>query len=468
MTDPIFNPPPGWPRPPAGWKPPKGWVPDPTWPAPPDGWQLWVAPADESENTTAERKTLRTEASSPPLASGDSREVCELHRRIAVLEAEVHALRTNRSADSLGAHVAINDDVALQEVGIYRYHHPLENAVAYKARLATLAERIAEVIKTGEAIHMSSKFTFDNSLAKGQKLARDLGILMLRAYNAEVDNCIRTLRLGNVQTAKRRIESTRQAVAKLGAIMEMRVSDLFHALRIEELELTSDYLMKKDQERQAAREERARLREEKRAAEELAAERERLDKERLHLVNALTAVRTAGSDDPALEQKLAEIDEAISRNDFRAANIRSGYVYIVSNRGAFGEHVVKIGMTRRLEPQDRIDELGGASVPFRFDLHGLFFSEDAVSLESALHEHFESRRINFANDRKEFFFATPSEVREVLATRVGNLLDFTEAAESTEFLQSIRYWPEERRRERTEIAAVEATSIQMEFRQDLD
>jgi hypothetical protein len=146
-----------------------------------------------------------------------------------------------------------------------------------------------------------------------------------------------------------------------------------------------------------------------------------------------------------LERRLAEIDEAIAQNDYRAANIRAGYVYVISNRGAFGHDVVKIGLTRRLEPLDRVNELGGASVPFRFDVHALFFSEDAVTLESELHQHFAARRLNHANARKEFFFASPSEVHGVLRLKVGSLLEFTENAESTEFLQSLHYWPEERR-----------------------
>ena len=221
----------------------------------------------------------------------------------------------------------------------------------------------------------------------------------------------------------------------------MHISDEFHALRLEEIELTADFLMKKQEEREAAREEKARLREEQRVMAELAAERELLDKERNHLVNALEALRESGDMDEELEMKLAEVDEAIAQNDYRAANIRAGYVYVVSNRGAFGEDIVKIGLTRRLKPRERVTELSGASVPFRFDVHALFFSEDAVGLEADLHRHFANRRLNHANSRKEFFFASPAEVREVLASRVGSLLEFTEHAESTEYLQSIRYWP---------------------------
>ena len=155
----------------------------------------------------------------------------------------------------------------------------------------------------------------------------------------------------------------------------------------------------------------------------------------------LERLRTSGESDAQLEQKLAAVDEAIAQNDYRAANIRAGYIYVISNRGAFGEHVVKIGLTRRLEPLDRVHELGDASVPFRFDVHALFFSEDAVSLEAELHAHFRDRRVNWANDRREFFFASPTEVRDVLVAKTGNLLEFVEQPESIEYLQSVRYWP---------------------------
>ncbi len=107
-------------------------------------------------------------------------------------------------------------------------------------------------------------FTFDNSLAKGRKMTADLSKLMLRAYNAEADNSIRSLRVGNVVTAKKRLDASRTSIARLGAMMEMHISDEFHALRVEEIELTADWLMMKQQEKEDAREERERLREERR------------------------------------------------------------------------------------------------------------------------------------------------------------------------------------------------------------
>jgi hypothetical protein len=362
--------------------------------------------------------------------------------RVAFLEAENELLRRQLSTDESTPYVELNDERVLQEVGIYRYHHPLENAASFRERLDEVEARIAELVKLGHAIVKSNLFTFNNSLAKGRRMTDDLAKLMLRAYNAEADNSIRSLKLGNVVTAKRRLDASRMAIAQLGALMEMHISDDFHALRVEEIELTADWLMKKQEEKEAEREEKARLREERRVERELAEERARLDKERAHLLNALNAMRASGQGDADLERRLELIDEAIAQNDFRAANIRAGYVYVISNRGAFGDDVVKIGLTRRLEPAERVAELSGASVPFRFDIHTLFFSEDAVTLENELHKHFATKAVNQANPRKEFFFATPAEVRDVLVEKIGNLLEFSEQADATEYLQSRKHWPD--------------------------
>ncbi len=384
-------------------------------------------------------------AAAEPAAVTQPGEVEELRAALAATQAELEAARAAGGTAGGSDVVELDDERVLQEVGIYRYHHPLENADAYKERLRDLQERIKETVKAGDAIEASDMFTFNNSLAKGRKMTGDLGKLMLRAYNAEADNCVRSLRAGNVLTAKKRLEASVTSIAKLGSMMEMRISPAYHELRNEELELTADYLMKVQEEKEEAREERERLREERKVEAELAAEKERLAKERAHFVNALEALRTNGDDAEGiaeLEAKLAGLDEAIEQNDYRAANIRAGYVYVISNRGAFGHNVVKIGLTRRLEPMDRVKELGDASVPFPFDVHALFFSEDAVSLENELHKTFAAKRVNMVNERREFFFATPEEVRIALAEKIGNLLEFTDDPESTQYLQSRGYWPD--------------------------
>ena len=458
---------------PAAWKPPAGWSPPSDWAPVPDGWPLWLdegtlatepsdAPAPAAPPPVpdpASVKSLDTESAVPAeethdLSSADDSEVSGLVARLQAEKAELtrelvesRRVVNSRAADpaagplvALGP-VELDDEQVLQEVGIYRYHHPLEDATAYLPRLKDVEARAAALVRDGHAIEKSNLFTFDNSLAKGRKMSDDLAKLMLRAYNAEAENSIRTLKLGNVHTAKKRLEASRTVIAKLGSMMAMHISDTYHDLRLEEIELTADWLMKKQEEKEEQREERARLREEARVEKELKEQRAQLDKERTLLMQTISQLRASGASDADLETRLAAIDQAIVDNDYRAANIRAGYVYVISNRGAFGEGVVKIGLTRRLEPSDRVHELGGASVPFRFDIHTIYFSEDAVTLEAELHRHFAARALNQANSRKEFFFATPAEVRDVLASKVGNLLEFKDTADATEYFQSVGRWP---------------------------
>lgn len=434
-----YNPPPGWPTPPDGWTPPAGWKPDAAWDDAPEGWELWISD-DPAATSAAEPPTASAEAAQrTPPRPADQSDVASLLARIQNLEAQL----ASASEHEHGSLVDLDDQRVLQDVGIYRYHHPLEDAPAYKERLRLIEAEMDALIKAGASILASDMFTFSGSLAKGRKMVSDLSKLMLRTYNAEADNCVRALRSGNITTAKKRLELSTAAIGKLGSMMEMRINPEYHALRIQELELTADYQMKLQEEKERAREERELLREQRRAEQELAAERERLDKERAHYFTALAALRAKGDLTAVaeLEGRLTEIDEAIAANDYRIANIRAGYVYVISNIGAFGPGVVKIGMTRRLEPLDRVRELGDASVPFPYDVHALFFSDDAITLENDLHKAFEGQRVNFVNQRREFFFATPSEVRESLAQATGGLLEFTEAPTASEYTQSRSRWP---------------------------
>lgn len=479
-----FNAPPGWPTPPAGWVPPDGWVPDPSWPPAPPGWSFWMPAEEQSppapavvdtppvqapdtaqsptpdEPSAAGRHAAADQPADPPTAASaeQSDEVATPSpepgavARVHDLEAEVDRLRAQLEQARRTAavrppgdddFVELDDARLLQQVGIYEYHHPLENAELYRERLAELREQIKDTVKRGAAIEASDRFSYNNSLAAGRKMSADFSKLMLRAYNAEADNCVRSLRAGALAAATKRLETSAATIARLGKMMEMRVAPDYHALRVTELELTADYLFKQQEEREAAREERERLREERRVEAELAAQREKLDKERAHYANTLAVLRARGetAEIADLVGRLAEIDEAIRQNDYRAANIRAGYVYVISNVGAFGGSVVKIGMTRRLEPMDRIRELSDASVPFPFDVHALYFSDDAVTLEADLHHAFAERRLNHANLRREFFFATPEEVRTVLAAKVGNLLEYTAKPEATQYWQSVPSWP---------------------------
>ncbi len=343
--------------------------------------------------------------------------------------------------NSLRAQTVLTEDtLILQEAGVYEYTHPLDDSVAYKAELARLQDRIkAMVRKDGGAVVGSTSMTMNGSRTEGAKMVREFSKLLLRAYNNEADNLVRGLRPYKLATSKDRLAKARSTIEKLGQSMDIRIGSEYHSLRCKELELTADFLEKLAVEKEHEKEEKARLREERQSQQELQRQREKLERERAHYVNALAALEEKGDVEAAdrMRAEMGEIDKAIEDVDYRAANIRAGYVYVISNLGAFGERMVKVGMTRRLEPLDRIRELSDASVPFNFDVHAIHFSNDAVGVEAEMHRRLADRRVNRVNLRREFFYATPAEVRDLLAAVAGDLLEYTDVAAAPEYHQSV-------------------------------
>lgn len=339
----------------------------------------------------------------------------------------------------------------LQEVGLYEYHHPLDSSAKYKQALVDLRAQLKALVRSGDAVSSAKRWAVNGSEKEGAKMLADFSKLMLRSYNAEAEAAVKTLRPHGLGTTLKRLDKTRATVARLCSSMSIEITNRYHGLRVKELEMTADYLQKVQEEKDAAKEERERLREEATARKEFEREQERLEKERTHYETALAALEKRGDSAAAAETraKLEEVQRALKGVIDRSANIRAGYVYVISNLGAFGEDIVKIGMTRRLEPLDRVRELGDASVPFRFDVHALIFSDDAVGLEGSLHKHFADRRLNLVNVRREFFRATPIEVKEALTQLKGDLLTFDEDAEAMEWRQS------EAERRRSRAAATE-------------
>ncbi|WP_369378049.1 DUF4041 domain-containing protein [Streptomyces sp. cg36] len=370
---------------------------------------------DDARRTAKETERVRKEA------DRHRKDVAEAGRRLAELRARI---------------VNADETAMLQEAGIYAYRHALHDAIAYRSRLDTLQTEIKSLARAGRAVKAATDWTVNGSKREGQKMVRDFSKLMLRAYNAEADYAVRSMRPHRLDSLVDRLFKSRETIARLGTTMHIRITDEYHNARVRELELTADFLQKKEEEKEAQREARAREREEAAVQRELDRQREKLNKEQGHYQAALERLRQRG--DAAgvaeLEAKLAEIETALRDVESRAANVRAGYVYVISNIGAFGDRMVKIGMTRRLEPLERVYELSGAAVPFRFDVHALIFSKDAVGLESELHRHFASQRVNQVNSRKEFFYATPAEVREALQQFAGqHLIEFTEEPHALEW-----------------------------------
>jgi hypothetical protein len=346
-----------------------------------------------------------------------------------------------RELESLRARVTVTEETAvLQEVGVYEYRHPLDDSVAYQSELKQLKDRVKTMSrKDGGAVLADTDWTVNGSKAQGRKMVREYSKLMLRSYNSEADVLVRGMKPYKLDSAVDRLNKSADTIARLGSTMNIRISPDYRRLRIRELELTADYLAKREEEKEREREERQRLKEEQQAQRELEAERRRLEKEQQHYLTAYEALLAKGDDEAAarLKAQLEDVEKAIADVDYRAANVRAGYVYVISNVGSFGDRIVKIGMTRRLEPKDRVRELGDASVPFKFDVHALHFSDDAVGIETELHHRFADRRVNRVNNRREFFYTTPQEVKDHLKELAGELLTYEETAEAAEYHQSV-------------------------------
>jgi hypothetical protein len=365
-------------------------------------------------------------------------ELAEVRRQAAEARQQVTAAHTEL-AQARSQIVLTEETALLQEVGVYDYHHPLADAVTYKSRLADLKDQLKTMTRGGRAVLATTNWQINGSARAGAKMVADFSKLMLRAYNAEADNCVRTVRPHTVRSAIDRLSKARETIARLGKTMDIRISNDYHRIRVLEIEMTADYLVKVEEEKERVRAERERQREEEAARREFERERARLAKEQSHYRSALAKLQAKGDEAGAteLQAKLTEIAEAIAGVEAREANVRAGYVYVISNLGAFGERMVKIGMTRRLEPMDRIRELGDASVPFRFDTHALIFSEDAVGLEGRLHAELADRRVNRVNVQREFFYATPAEVRDLLERIAGqHVLEYHETPEALEWRAS--------------------------------
>jgi len=395
-----------------------------------------------NQQLTAELAALREVAE-----QAGTLELVALQQQIAVVRLEMAELQAQRA--SLAAEVAsltqrivqVNESEMLQEFGLYEFAHPLEDVLAYRERLDSLRLRIKELARSGQVVTAVSNWTVNGSATEGRKLVDDTAKLMLSAYNADIENVLRTLRPHRLTAALERIDKLRERIARAGRVMQLRISDEYHLIRMQEIRLMADYLQKVEEEREQLRALREAEREEQKARREMEAEKLRLQREAMKYQAAIERLRARGDEEGVAEllHRIGEVEAAIAGVEAREANIRAGYVYVISNIGSFGERMVKIGLTRRLDPEDRIRELGDASVPFQFDKHALIFSDDAVGLEARLHKALQEKRVNRINLRREFFYATPDEVLEALEQMAGqHLAEFHSDAEALEWRQSER------------------------------
>lgn len=345
--------------------------------------------------------------------------------------------------------IVLNDDLDLQEYGFFERKYKFSDSTKYKEELETLRKRQKQLVKDKKAGVIVRPMLLDNSKSKGRAMQNQLIKAMIRGFNGEVAAHLVKVTATNLSKKVDAVVKSFNQLNKMYSRNLVCLSNDYLELKISELQLAVEYELQKLEEKELLREQRAKEREDKKLQAELAAKRKQIEKDRKHfkqmLDNVEELLKTANEEEKEklnlqlaeYQDKLSELDELEEDIDYREGHATAGYVYIISNIGAFGEDVYKIGVTRRLDPMERIRELGSASVPFQFDVHALIFSEEAFSLEKELHNRFEKNKINKVNGRKEYFKVPFSDIKAVLEEHKELAIELTEKAEAFEYRQSL-------------------------------
>lgn len=362
------------------------------------------------------------------------------------LSNEINILTKEKISISKEIHL-LNNELEYIDLGFTKPLFDYDTSEVFKKELLKIKNEQKKLVSSGKAIDAPKKMWLDGSLTKGkQRLKKDINNT-LKTFNSDCDTIISKVKYNNLETIESRIKKSFSTLNKLNLDLEIKIKEDYLNLKLKELHLTYGQELKIQEEKEAKRIEKEILREEKRLMKELEEKRLSIIKERTHYTNELNNLSHLLEKDPSnndilekikeFEVKIQEIENSLKDIDYRENNKRAGYVYIISNIGSFGENIFKIGMTRRLDPLDRVRELGDASVPFQFDIHALIFSEDAPSLENAIHKSLEDKKVNMKNSRKEFFNVTIEEIEKIVKDNFSKTVEFVYKPEAEQYNQSL-------------------------------
>ncbi|MCY1042982.1 DUF4041 domain-containing protein [Corallococcus sp. bb12-1] len=420
--------------------------------------QLAKAKADVEQAVAAEQTRAKAELTR---LRDEATRTTEAAKR-AMSEAEARRLQANTERTGLESGIGrlktelkeLEEEAVLLSFGFYKPVYALSSVKEYEDRLETLREAQKQMLKDKQAATCSLEWEVNGSKAEGRKQTERTLKLMLRAFNGEADACIAKVTYKNVKAMETRLEKAAAAINSLTEIQQCIIVRKYVKLKRDELLLAYEYSEKVQQERDEQRRIREQMREEETAQRELEKAKLEAEREAKRDADALARARldyekAKGPEQQRMLERIAELERRVAedmekqRAISQAQLTRTGHVYVISNIGSFGEGVYKLGMTRRLVPQDRIDELGDASVPFEFDVHAIIRTSDAPALENALHRAFTDRRVNRINERKEFFRVSLEEIAATVRKHHGEF-ELTQLAEAAEYRKTLALLEEER------------------------
>lgn len=366
-----------------------------------------------------------------------------------VISLDTELTQKRNELAQLNEEIAVaNGNLNLQEFGFFERQYSFSDSTKYKDKLDSLRMQQKSMVKNGAAGRIITPMLLDNSKSKGKAMQNQLIKAALRGFNGEADALLVKVSVVNVDNKIKALRKVFEQLNKMYSRNLIEITYPYLDLKIEELRLAAEYELQKQEEKELLREQREKEREDKKLQAEIKAKRKQLEKDRDHFKNMVAKVtellKEAKNDEvdelkrqlAEYQDKLSELDEIEEDIDYREGHATAGYVYVISNIGSFGEDVYKIGVTRRLEPLERIRELSSASVPFQFDVHALIFSEEAFALETELHNQLANYKVNKVNGRKEYFKVSFEEIRNILATHKELTVELNEDAEAFEYRQT--------------------------------
>lgn len=342
----------------------------------------------------------------------------------------------------------LKSDLDIIEYGVYEPQFDYDTSAIFKLHITEIRSTQKQMIKADSAVIGGEHWTVNGSTSKGRVMINKQKKLMLRAFNGECNSFIAGVKWNNETRMEERILKSTEMINKLGDAQGLKISTKYTEAKLQELRLTYEYQLKKQEEKEQQRQIREQIREEEKARKDFEKAQKEAEREEKILQKAMEQARTqiakASETEKAifearlveLKEKLKVAEEKNQRAISMAQQTRAGHVYVISNIGSFGKNVYKIGMTRRLEPMDRIYELGDASVPFRFDVHAMIYSEDAPNLEKQLHAKFDQYRLNHVNRRREYFNISLNEIEKVVKENHGEI-EFIIEPEAKEYRESL-------------------------------
>lgn len=335
----------------------------------------------------------------------------------------------------------LENDVACNLINTDKYENI--SSEECKNKLSLLRLEVNDLIKNDKAVKI-----FDSAKSKKEINANKKQILL--CFNNDCSNVINNLTLKNADTARNKIERSFNNINKIFEVDGLRLEQVLLEKKLQELTLVYSYLEKKEQEKEEQRAIREQMLEEEKVRREIEREKNKIEKEESQFKNEITKLmgymqKASDVEKQLYVDKIKELEDKLKSLEKdkenvleREENTRAGFVYVISNIGSFGENIYKIGMTRRLEPMDRIKELGDASVPFEFDVHAMIFSADAPALETTLHNTFRGKEVNKVNLKKEFYKVSLDEIEKVVKENHNATVTFTKVAEAAQYRETLK------------------------------